>query len=95
MKFRYAILIIFAAGVTSSHAGISRSKHDNTKISKFERKTVSGGKGIARAEELEESESKFERKFVSRWSDEKRARIAKERAAKAKAARSGKKGCRT
>ena len=96
MRVSLVCLFFGASLVSSSHAGISRSKHDKSGSSKFEKKAVGGGSGISREGALEEDESKFERRVVSRWSNEKRARIAKERAARAKASKSrGRKGCRT
>ena len=88
--------ILFTATLTlcfsSAQAGIAKSKHDNTRASQFEKKKVVAGKGIQRDQAIEHGESHFERSTVSRWSDAKRARIAKARAAKAKASK-GKKRC--
>ena len=84
----YTILCLTIAMVSSVMGEISRSKHDNTEGSKFERRTTSGGSGIARNLEFNSVQSKFGSRVVSRWSNAKRARIAREKAARAKAARS-------
>ena len=94
MKRTFLFLIAFVVSVCSASAGITKSKHDNTETSKFEKKSVTKGKGISRDSALEEEgDSKFERRTVSKWSDAKKARIQKERAAKKKAAKK-KKNCR-